>query len=146
MPCGTELIAEINQAAPPEGGCTFWWLGQHSFVLKLAGKVIYIDPYLTASEDRLLPPPLQPGEVTNADLILGTHDHLDHIDREALPGMAAASLNAKIVVPELHREGLAALLFGIQERNVERRVMYDQFATFNEVQKIGGHISKFWLV
>jgi L-ascorbate metabolism protein UlaG (beta-lactamase superfamily) len=34
-------------------------------------------------------PLVQPGEVTNATVVLGSHDHADHIDREAWPGIAA---------------------------------------------------------
>jgi hypothetical protein len=47
-----------------------------------------------------VPPPLTPEEVTSATLILGTHDHADHIDRAAWSGMAKASPEAVFVVPD----------------------------------------------
>lgn len=108
MTTGLALIEEINRAEVPAGGCSFWWLGQHSFVLKLAGKVIYLDPFVSPHKDRLVACPLKAGEITHADLILGTHDHLDHIDRPALPAMMAASPAARLLVPELPRGGLIA--------------------------------------
>jgi len=68
-----------------------WWLGQSSLVLKAAGTTIYVDPYLQSSSRRLVPPAFPPEAVDNADLVLLTHDHLDHIDPTALPGIALAS-------------------------------------------------------
>ncbi len=98
MKTGAELIGEID--AVSRDSLAFFWLGQHSFVLKIAGKTIWIDPYLTESPKRLIPPFLLPEQLTNADIILGTHDHSDHIDRPSLPAMAAASPGAPIVIPE----------------------------------------------
>ena len=99
MPRGQALIEEIDQWTGPPGRLAFWWLGQASVILKLAGKVVYIDPYLTPDPRRQTPPLLAPEEVTNADLVLGTHDHADHIDPHAIPGMAKASPGARFVVP-----------------------------------------------
>ncbi|HEY3281937.1 MAG TPA: MBL fold metallo-hydrolase, partial [Armatimonadota bacterium] len=43
-------------------------------------------------------PLLKPEEVTNADFVLLTHDHSDHIDPHAIPGIAKASPQARFVV------------------------------------------------
>lgn len=107
MNSGKALIDAIDRYPVTEGQCAFWWLGQHSFVVKLGRTVCYLDPYLTADKERQVPPLLKPEEVTNASVILGTHDHLDHIDRPAWPGMAAASPQAKFVVPKLLRNKVA---------------------------------------
>ncbi|HHN47196.1 MAG TPA: MBL fold metallo-hydrolase, partial [Planctomycetes bacterium] len=106
MPSGAELICDIDvfDAAPETAA--LWWLGQHGFVFKAAGVVVYIDPYLSPSPRRLIPPLLAPAEITNAGLVLGTHDHGDHIDRPAWPLIAQASPHAKFVVPELVRRSL----------------------------------------
>jgi L-ascorbate 6-phosphate lactonase len=98
---GAALVRDIDKA--PSERASFWWLGQHSFVLKLAGKVIYIDPYLSPDTSRQTPPLLTPEEIAHADLVLCTHDHGDHIDPFAVRGIAAASPSARFVAPRPHR-------------------------------------------
>jgi L-ascorbate metabolism protein UlaG (beta-lactamase superfamily) len=99
MLTGKDLIADINAATVPPGEGAFWWLGQLSYVLKLADKVLWLDPYLSPSPARQTPPLVKPEEVTNAFLICGTHDHGDHIDRKVWPALAQASPQARFVVP-----------------------------------------------
>ena len=107
MLTGTRLIADVNECALKPGELALWWLGQHSFILKTSQAVLYLDPFLSPLPDRLVPPLLGPEEITNADFVLGSHDHLDHIDRECWPGLAKASGQARFVVPESLREGLS---------------------------------------
>lgn len=66
------------------------WIGQGGFIIEAEGSTICIDPYLTNSLyierkkfDRLFPPPLRPEEL-KADLIIVTHDHIDHFDQATL--------------------------------------------------------------
>lgn len=108
MKQGRELIEEVNATQVQKGACAFWWLGQHGFVVKLGEDVVYIDAYLSPNPGRRIPPLLKPEEITNATLVLGTHDHIDHIDRPAWPGIATASPGAKFVVPQLLRSKVAA--------------------------------------
>ena len=103
------LIAEINATELMDGKAAFWWLGQLSFIVKIGPTVIYLDPYLAENPGRRTPPLLRPEEVTNASLCTGSHDHGDHIDPEALPGIAAASPDCKFVVPNPHVERAVAL-------------------------------------
>jgi len=58
--CGAALMEDVRQAPVQPGRGHFWWLGQHSFIVKLAGKVLYIDPYLSPSPARQTPPLFQP--------------------------------------------------------------------------------------
>ncbi len=104
------LIDEVNHAQVPYGTCALWWLGQHSFIVKLGEAVIYIDPYLTPNDARNTPPFLKPEEVTNAAIIIGTHDHSDHIDRPIWPDLAKASPEAVFVMPMQVRDELARIL------------------------------------
>ena len=107
MLCHDALIADVNACEPGEGKCAFWWLGQHGFILKLDKKVLYLDPFLSDLPDRLVPPLLDPAEMRNANLVFGSHDHADHIDRKAWPGIAAAAPNTRFVVPDLLKVDLA---------------------------------------
>jgi len=107
MPTGEDLIHDIDSCQVARGQLAIWWLGQHGFAIKAGRKLIYVDPFLTPMATRRVPPLLAPAEVTNATLICGTHDHVDHIDRQAWPDMAAASPAATFVVPDLLLPGLA---------------------------------------
>jgi L-ascorbate metabolism protein UlaG (beta-lactamase superfamily) len=56
------------------------WLGHSCFMVKTArGKVIIIDPWITGNP--LCPIKLE--EITQADLVLVTHDHFDHSSHAA---------------------------------------------------------------
>jgi len=107
---GQALVDEVNATDVPFGQCAFWWLGQHGFIVKLGTTVVYIDPYLSPSEARNIPPLLTPQELTNADLIIGTHDHGDHIDRPAWPVIAAASPNTCFITPMMVQDQIVAEL------------------------------------
>ena len=93
------LVEQISAAQPPSNAVALWWLGQASFVLKGAAVVVYVDPYLQVSDRRLSPPPFPPEAVTNADQVVLTHDHGDHVDPKTLPGLAQASPTARFVTP-----------------------------------------------
>jgi L-ascorbate 6-phosphate lactonase len=107
---GPALVERISQQVIPDGAVGVWWLGQSSLVLKAAGQIIYIDPYLAPSSRRLVPPAFPPEAVTHADLILCTHDHSDHIDPVTLPPLAAASPQARIVAPRPAIDHVAELV------------------------------------
>lgn len=107
MKTGRDLIAEVDGRRVAPGTLVFWWLGQHSFIVKTAGHVLYLDPYLSQDPNRLLPPPLRPEEVTNASLVTGSHDHGDHIDHPILSALLRASPRCRLLVPKAALGGLA---------------------------------------
>lgn len=76
------------------------------FVLKSGESIIYIDPFLSEHPRRVVPPLLNPSEIYHATLVIGSHDHKDHIDREVWPLIAKASPKALFVVPEALRPDL----------------------------------------
>jgi L-ascorbate metabolism protein UlaG (beta-lactamase superfamily) len=98
------LIDDVDACEVPAGRCAVWWLGQQGFIVKLGKTTCYFDPYLTGDPSRRVPPLSSAADVTNAVLVLGSHDHADHIDRSAWPGIADASPRAKFVVPMLLRD------------------------------------------
>ena len=81
----TLALGACAQAQPMTGKPSVQWLGQSAFkITTVAGKVIVIDPYLTAN-------PKTPEQykklesLGKVDLILVTHGHLDHyLDAPAL--------------------------------------------------------------
>ena len=100
------IIARFNSLHLKQGEFAVCHLGQHSFILKLGGTVIYIDPYLTRTRKRLIAPFLLPEDITNADIITGSHNHGDHIDLPAWPRIAASSSDACFVLPETVRKSV----------------------------------------
>ncbi len=108
------VVRQITDADIPSDAVGIWWLGQASVALKLEGQIIYIDPYLDPAERRMMPPPFAPEEVTNADLVLLTHDHIDHIDPATLPGLAAASPRARFLAPAPLRDRAGELVGDVE--------------------------------
>ena len=106
MHTGPALVADIDSCSPPAGQVAFWWLGQHSVAVKFGGAVVYFDPYLSPNPRRNVPPLLRPEEIRHAAVVLGTHDHADHIDRPSLPALLAASPQASLLVPGLVKDAL----------------------------------------
>ncbi len=82
-------------------------LGQSGFRLQSLSKVLYIDPYLSDSveriegphQKRMVPVPIRPDEIYDADWVLITHIHLDHCDLDTLIPLAAASPGCRFVGP-----------------------------------------------
>jgi L-ascorbate metabolism protein UlaG (beta-lactamase superfamily) len=79
-----------------------WWLGQAGFRLRdpSGGPRVFCDPFLTPREDRTWQAPLdalQLGE--QADVVLVSHEHIDHFDRPTLRS-AAAHGQFTLVLPE----------------------------------------------
>ena len=95
----TSLDTLARQYVPPRSAGLVWF-GQSSVALRLGGATVFIDPFLSPHPERLVPPPFAPEDAHGVDLILITHDHLDHLDELALPAIAAASPKANFVVPE----------------------------------------------
>lgn len=91
-----------------------WFLGQSGFVVKAAGVLVAIDPYLSDSVaavvpelTRRFPPPLAPADL-QVDIYIATHDHLDHLDPDTL-GPYQFKASTQFVAPRLAARHLAAL-------------------------------------
>tara|TARA_R110002111_G_scaffold99170_6_gene153289 strand:- start:8067 stop:8843 length:777 start_codon:yes stop_codon:yes gene_type:complete len=82
-------------------------IGQSGLRIKYFDQVIYVDPYLSNSVqildsndlERLLPIPFSAEEVTDADWVLLTHDHIDHCDPMTIPTIAKKSPHSKFLGP-----------------------------------------------
>lgn len=68
------------------------WIGQSGYILKDGEKEICIDPYLSdvvnrvANRPRMVDAPFLPQEL-KSDAVICTHNHLDHVDIDAIPLM-----------------------------------------------------------
>jgi Predicted Zn-dependent hydrolases of the beta-lactamase fold len=97
------LIAQIDRLTVPHGQVALWSLGQAGFVVKGGNTIAYIDPYLSNSVEALggpprrFPIPLDPALVTHAQVVLTTHEHLDHTDAATLAPLMSASPLATLV-------------------------------------------------
>jgi L-ascorbate 6-phosphate lactonase len=96
---GSSTPADLARLPLGAGQVALWWLGQAGFVLRGGGTTLLLDPFLSEGHDRLVPLPFTPEQVSGVNAILCTHEHLDHLDGDSLPAMAAASPHASFVVP-----------------------------------------------
>ena len=96
----SKILAEFNALDLKNKEYAILHLGQHSFAVKTAKHTIWLDPFLSDLDGRQVTAPCRADEVTAADLITGSHDHADHIDRASLPDMVNAAKNAFFVFPK----------------------------------------------
>ena len=122
----SELVRDIVNYKPKNGEAAFWWIGQLGYIVKTASATFSFDAYLAPSKGRTVAPLLSPEEMTFVDFVFGSHDHSDHIDHYAWPGIAAAAPNARFVVPVKFADALSAK-FGVAK---ERFIGLDEGRTF----------------
>jgi len=95
---GTPL-ERLRQLAVPEGAVGLSWLGQAGFILRAGGTTALLDPFLAPYRGRAYESGLAAGLAEGVDLVLCTHEHVDHFDAESAPAIATASPGAMFVVP-----------------------------------------------
>jgi L-ascorbate metabolism protein UlaG (beta-lactamase superfamily) len=100
------LLAEIEATQTPYGQAAFWWMGQHTFIVKAGSKVIYFDPWFADWDSRQTAALLTPQECRLANVALISHGHADHLCPDTLPAMAQASPLAVFVCPRTEAERL----------------------------------------
>jgi len=83
----------------PDGAIGLSWLGQAGFILRAGGATALIDPFLAPYHGREYESGLTPGAAGDIDLVLCTHEHVDHFDAASAPAIATASPGALFVVP-----------------------------------------------
>ena len=88
------LLRAVEDADPD--GLAIWYLGCNGFVVKSSGGVtVFIDPYLGIGDPprtvRMVPVPFDPSEVQEADAVLGTHEHTDHVHGPSQAPILAAT-------------------------------------------------------
>ncbi len=89
-----ERATDVKQTCVPIGSVRLYWLGQAGFAFRTAtGRRILLDPYLSDACERLfgfkrLSLPALRAEEIEADWVILTHEHADHLDPDAIPVIA----------------------------------------------------------
>ncbi|QLD84278.1 MBL fold metallo-hydrolase [Natronomonas halophila] len=78
-----DWLPRAVESADPDG-LAVWYLGCNGFILKADdGTTVFIDPYLGTGDPprtvRMIPVPFAPEDVAEADAVLATHEHTDHV-------------------------------------------------------------------
>src|SRR5258708_2428638 len=85
MVTGTTLFKSVKDC---RATAAFWWLGQASFIVKFGETTLLIDPFLMPMDERRVPPLFRAEDAAGiVDVVLCTHDHIDHIDPVAIPAL-----------------------------------------------------------
>jgi L-ascorbate 6-phosphate lactonase len=92
-------IDTLRDLPPADRGVGMNWLGQAGFVLRAGSTTALIDPFLSPRNGRRYESGLPPARAEGVDLVLCTHEHVDHFDASSAPAIAAASPGAVFVVP-----------------------------------------------
>ena len=103
---GEALLAEIAAAETAEGQGAFWWMGQHTFLIKAGGNVFAIDPFFADWEARQVPPLLTCEQQRGVQFALVSHGHGDHLCPDSLRGVALASPDARFFCPKTEAQRL----------------------------------------
>jgi L-ascorbate metabolism protein UlaG (beta-lactamase superfamily) len=122
---GKALVDAISVQEVWPGSLAIWHLNQLDLLSR--GGVAYFDPYLSDElerltkdrldeHSRLFRSPLKGSDITNADFIFCSHNHLDHIDPPAIREIGTASSRAMFVIPLAARKRLLSL--GIEENRL----------------------------
>jgi N-acyl-phosphatidylethanolamine-hydrolysing phospholipase D len=82
------------------------WLGHASFLIRLDGRTILTDPFLSEhasplppfGPERFAPPALAPGQLPPVDILLLSHNHYDHLDLPTIEALPARD-RIHVVVP-----------------------------------------------
>jgi L-ascorbate metabolism protein UlaG (beta-lactamase superfamily) len=91
-----------EMVAPGETGITF--LGHSSFLLQIGGKHVLVDPVFSTRLivlRRLRRPGVLVRDLPPIDLVLVTHAHMDHLDKNSLRQVVRATRRLRGTVPEV---------------------------------------------
>ncbi len=121
----TQELFETDLIATSAGDLSITFLGHASLYIVFNGKNIFIDPYGEVADYSKFP---------KADLVLATHEHLDHLDPKAL---AAIRTTETILV--LNSAGARQVGGGIAMRNGDTQTVaglrIDAVPAYNLVHK-----------
>jgi N-acyl-phosphatidylethanolamine-hydrolysing phospholipase D len=108
LPAGHVLAeSEVHAGLNGQNGAdSVTWLGHASFLIRLDGRTILTDPFLSnyasplppLGPKRFAPPALRPEELPPIDVVLLSHNHYDHLDLATVEALADKQ-RIQVVVP-----------------------------------------------
>lgn len=99
MTTGATLLNKLRSISLPPGAIALVPLGQASFVVRSGDLILLTDPFFSPHPGRLVFPPFTAQEAAGVDVVLCTHEHIDHFDPDAIRSIATASPEARFVAP-----------------------------------------------
>ena len=129
------ILEKLYGFKPENGQLGLVWLGQNGFLIKTASSVFFIDPYLSDFAEqwtygwenehvRMAAIPIQPKELYGIDLVLCTHDHVDHIDPFTIPIIALRNPQTRFIAPKVAKMRMLGLF--VEENNLDMMVGEDR--------------------
>jgi L-ascorbate metabolism protein UlaG (beta-lactamase superfamily) len=112
----SEAVVPDGHVLPPDvvlaglqrhaGSDSVTWLGHASFLIRLDGRTILTDPFLSAhasplppfGPERFAPPGLIPARLPPIDILLLSHNHYDHLDLPTIEALPARQ-RIQVLVP-----------------------------------------------
>jgi len=121
------ILKKLYSYKPEAGQLGLVWLGQNGFLIKTASAVFFFDPYLSDFAEqwtygwknehvRMSAIPIQPKELYGIDLVLCSHDHVDHIDPFSIPIIALRNPRTRFIAPKIAHVRLLGLF--VEEKNL----------------------------
>jgi N-acyl-phosphatidylethanolamine-hydrolysing phospholipase D len=100
-------VPEILRPRAAARDCRATWVGHSTVLLQLGGLNLITDPVFSARASpvqwlgprRIMDPGLGLGDLPPLDLVLLSHNHYDHLDRDSVRRLARANPDATWVVP-----------------------------------------------
>ncbi|MEA3208853.1 MAG: hypothetical protein QOE70_1910 [Chthoniobacter sp.] len=114
------FLADVEQPLP-EDELRLWWLGQSGFLVRIGGRRLLLDPYLSdaltekyAGTDqphvRMTERVIAPERLAAIDVVTSSHNHTDHLDAATLLALRRANPHLAMVIPEANRAFVAQRL------------------------------------
>jgi L-ascorbate 6-phosphate lactonase len=96
---GRSPLDRLRDVRPPEAAVALAWIGQAGFVVRAGSATALVDPFLAPHDGREYESSVSPERAEGVDVVLCTHEHVDHFDAVSAPAIAKASPGAVFVVP-----------------------------------------------
>ena len=122
-------LAELLDVPEIAGTMNMTWLGQAGFAIRAGATTALVDPFLAPYEGRRYESAVRADEAAGLDVVLCTHEHVDHFDAVSASAFARSSPECVFVVPT-----------PIVDMVTEVGVAHDRVIGMQpgDVQKIGG--------